>query len=143
MHTPGPTFGGADAHVGYGVGWFIGPMSDVPGIWHGGEVSGANTLLMLRPDQHWGLALLCNINSLGLNGLPNDPLAQLRRDVVQVVAGEAPVSEGVPSAKALHLICDLLFLGAIFLILWPLVCLPKWHRQFIRRRSGQQLSVFR
>jgi CubicO group peptidase (beta-lactamase class C family) len=143
MHTPGPTFGGAEAHFGYGMGWFIGSVGDVPGIWHGGEVSGANTLLMLQPEQHWGLALLCDINNLVLNGLPNDPLTQLRRAVVQVVAGEAPPPEPVPSAEVLYLLGDLLLLVAASLILWPLVRLPRWYRRVVQRRAGGQLGALR
>ncbi len=67
LHQPGifigevPT-GPKDTY--YGMGWVIGPINDMPTIWHNGDTGRYHAMVIMAPPQHLGIVLLANASGL-------------------------------------------------------------------------------
>lgn len=55
--------------TGYGLGWKVGKQLDRRAVWHTGGQSGTSTVLLLFPESGTSVAVMCNLQSLGLTGL--------------------------------------------------------------------------
>jgi len=142
--APAIHMGGEGEQEGYGMGWMTGEYLDTPGgviqgIWHGGTTIGYNSILFMRPQQHWGVVMLFNINNLFINTLPFDPSEMLKQGVIQFLSGMSPSFYPGPSMQTFYLVADIMLALATLIVLWPLFRLFSWQRRLHKQASSQKM----
>lgn len=138
MHASGVTYGDSD-NMGYGMGWQVSAFGGVQAIWHTGTVTGFNSLLLMDPARHWGVAMLININSPLVSLFSGiDPVERVEEGVVRLLAGMAPQPSTGMDVTGFYLIIDAILLLFSLPVIGSLCRLPHWHKKLTQRAITRQ-----
>ena len=116
--------------ISYGMGWANGPINGVPTIWHNGSTGNFYSDMILVPKSQWGIVVLSNES--GLPSLLTGSVEGIAAGVMNMLVGRKPASAGL-SVGVLYLIVDGLLVLISALVLWSVLRLPRWSKQFGRR----------
>jgi hypothetical protein len=95
-----------EADTSYGMGWFVGPLNDIPAIHHQGETFNFHANVVLIPQSRKGVVLLMNAeNSLDL--FINGRMGTIADGVTSLLEGREPASP--PSNAAIFIVYGALF----------------------------------
>ena len=95
-----------EADTLYGMGWFVGPLNDIPAIHHQGETFNFHANVVLIPQSRKGVVLLMNAeNSLDL--FINGRMGTIAEGVASLLEGREPASP--PSSVAFFIVYAALF----------------------------------
>jgi CubicO group peptidase (beta-lactamase class C family) len=136
MQTPG-TARGHDG--GYGFGWVISPVGAVPSIWHDGVNANFHSMLLMQPERRRGVVIL--VNSFGIVAYES-AYKEIEAGVARLLAGMQPVADS-QSLGRLYVLIDLLMLGVLFIVLWPLFGIRKWNRWLSDSQQAGNLPFVR
>jgi CubicO group peptidase (beta-lactamase class C family) len=136
MQVPGTDRGGDG---GYGFGWVISPVGDVPSVWHDGVNVNFHSMLFIQPETRRGAVLL--MNSFGIVAYES-AYKEIETGVARMLAGMEP-GELSPSLGSIYLLIDLALAVILFFVSWPLVQLRKWHRWLLKRQEAGKLPLVR
>jgi CubicO group peptidase (beta-lactamase class C family) len=90
----------------YGMGWFVGPLNDIPVIHHQGETFNFHANVVLIPQSREGVVVLMNAeNSLDL--FTNGRMGTIAAGVTSLLEGQEPPSP--PSNVAIFIVYGALF----------------------------------
>ena len=90
----------------YGMGWFVGPLNDIPVVHHQGETFNFHSNVVLIPQSHKGVVVLMNAeNSLDL--FTAGRMGTIAAGVASLVEGQEPPSP--PSNIAIFIVFAALF----------------------------------
>ena len=90
----------------YGMGWFVGPLNDIPVIHHQGETFNFHSNVVLIPQSRKGVVVLMNAeNSLDL--FTNGRMGTIAAGVTSLLEGQEPPSP--PSNVAIFIVYGALF----------------------------------
>jgi CubicO group peptidase (beta-lactamase class C family) len=90
----------------YGMGWFVGPLNDIPVIHHQGETFNFHANVVLIPQRREGVVVLMNAeNSLDL--FTNGRMGTIAAGVTSLLEGQEPPSP--PSNVAIFIVYGALF----------------------------------
>jgi CubicO group peptidase (beta-lactamase class C family) len=104
LHRPAAQTPGAD--TSYAMGWFVGPVNDIPAIHHQGETFNFHANVVLIPQSRRGIVLLMNAeNSLDL--FTNGRMGTIADGVTSLLEGREPSSP--PSNVAIFIVYAALF----------------------------------
>jgi CubicO group peptidase (beta-lactamase class C family) len=99
VHTP-------DTDTSYGMGWFVGPVNDIPAIHHQGETFNFHSNVVLIPQSRRGVVVLMNAeNSLDL--FTNGRMGTIADGVASLLEGQEPPSP--PSNAPIFIVYAALF----------------------------------
>ncbi len=124
---------------GYGFGWVIAPVGDVPSVWHDGVNNNYHTLLLMQPQSRQGVVIL--MNSFNIVAYES-AYQEIEAGVARLMAGMEPV----PSAQTLgglYLRIDLVLAVLLVLVLLPLIRMKRWHRWLLERKQAGHLPILR
>jgi CubicO group peptidase (beta-lactamase class C family) len=104
LHRPAvPT---PEADTSYGMGWFIGPVNDIPAIHHQGETFNFHANVVLIPESRMGVVVLMNAeNSLDL--FTSGRMGTIADGVSSLLEGREPPSP--PSSIAIFIVYAAVF----------------------------------
>jgi hypothetical protein len=145
MHTIGPNtenIAAPEQHGGAGLGWAMTEKNGVPLVTHSGETFTFKSLQVLDEQNGWGFVLLTNAS----NQLPSmdQPYRALYDGILSRLEGWNSPSTG-PDLHAMYAVLDVVLLVLTTGILFVVVRLPVWARNFERRtdapRRGLRLSL--
>jgi CubicO group peptidase (beta-lactamase class C family) len=89
LHQPAVQTPSAD--TSYAMGWFVGPLNDIPAIHHQGETFNFHANAVLIPTSHLGVIVLMNSqNSLDL--FTNNRMGTIAEGVTSILEGREPPS---------------------------------------------------
>jgi CubicO group peptidase (beta-lactamase class C family) len=95
-----------EADTSYGMGWFVGPVNDIPAIHHQGETFNFHANVVLIPQSRRGVVVLMNAeNSLDL--FTNGRMGTIADGVTSLLEGREPPSP--PSYVAIFIVYAALF----------------------------------
>jgi CubicO group peptidase (beta-lactamase class C family) len=95
-----------EAGTSYGMGWFVGPLNDIPAIHHQGETFNFHANVVLIPQSREGVVVLMNAeNSLDL--FINGRMGTIAEGVTSLLEGRDPPSP--PSNVAIFIVYAALF----------------------------------
>jgi len=137
MQVPGTERGAAG---GYGFGWVIAPVGEVPAVWHDGVNANAHTLLLMQPAARRGVVLLTN--SFGIVAYES-AYRELEAGVARLLAGQAPAPASALSLGQLYLLIDAGLALGLAIALWPLLTLRRWHAGLLQRQRTGRLPLVR
>jgi CubicO group peptidase (beta-lactamase class C family) len=104
LHRPAVQAPKAD--TSYGMGWFVGPVNDIPAIYHQGETMNFQANVVLIPQSRKGVVVLMNAeNSLDL--FINGRMGTIADGVTSLLEGREPPSP--PSNLAIFIVYAALF----------------------------------
>jgi hypothetical protein len=104
LHRPAVPARKAD--TSYGMGWFVGPVNDIPAIYHQGETMNFHANVVLIPQSRKGVVVLMNAeNSLDL--FINGRMGTIADGVTSLLEGREPPSP--PSNVAIFIVYAALF----------------------------------
>lgn len=133
-----------DSGGGYGFGWVIAPVGDVPSVWHDGVNVNFHSLLLMQPAHRRGAVLL--MNSFGIVAYES-AYKEIKTGVSRMLAGMEPPEDG-PDLGTLYLQVDVLLAGLLAVALWPLIRIQRWNRRLheqqptrTRSRAGASLRA--
>jgi hypothetical protein len=136
MQVPGTDRGN---HGGYGFGWVMAPVGDVPAIWHDGVNVNFHSLLLMLPETRRGAVVL--MNSLGI--VPYESAyREIEEGVVRLLAELEP-AESTKSLGTLYLLIDLLLVATLAIALFPLLGIRRWHHWLLERQQSRTLPLIR
>ena len=136
MQVPGT---GRGREGGYGFGWVIAPVGDVPSVWHDGVNNSYHSLLLMQPQSGQGVVLL--MNSFNIVAYES-AYKEIELGVVRLMAGMDPK----PTAQtlgSLYLKIDLVLGLLLILVLLPLIRIRKWHRWLMARQQAGRAPMVR
>jgi hypothetical protein len=131
MQRPGVPTGHADGSS-YGMGWVSGPVGGVPVIYHNGAGFNSHALLLIEPQNRWGVVLLTNSNSMLATAAS---FQVLEAGIVDQLVGQSVPAAGM-SLTTIYLILDGGLLLLSVFVLWRLLRLRRWdpvHGQTLPR----------
>ena len=97
------------ADTSYGMGWFVGPVNDLPAVFHQGETFTYHANIVLLPETDEGVVILMNAeNSVDL--FTRGRMGTIASGVASMLEGQQPPSP--PSRAPLFIVFTMLF-GAI------------------------------
>jgi hypothetical protein len=95
-----------EADTSYGMGWFVGPVNDIPAVHHQGETFNFHANVVLIPQSRRGIVVLMNAeNSLDL--FTNGRMGTIADGVTSLLEGREPPSP--PSNVAIFIVYAALF----------------------------------
>lgn len=95
-----------EADTSYGMGWFVGPLNDIPAVHHQGETLNFQANVVLIPQSRRGVVVLMNAeNSLDL--FTNGRMGTIAEGVTSLLEGREPASP--PSNVAIFIVYAALF----------------------------------
>jgi len=95
-----------EADTSYGMGWFVGPVNDIPAIHHQGETFNFHANVVLVPQSRTGVVVLMNAeNSLDL--FTNGRMGTIADGVTSLLEGREPPSP--PSNVVIFIVYAVLF----------------------------------
>ena len=101
-----PAVQAPEADTSYGMGWFVGPVNDIPAIHHQGETFNFHANVVLIPQSRRGVVVLMNAeNSLDL--FTNGRMGTIADGVTSLLEGREPPSP--PSNVAIFIVYAALF----------------------------------
>lgn len=137
--VPNPTTGmpfGPD--TAYGMGWHIGSIAGVPTIWHDGISTAYHSFMLIEPQSQWGAILLVNANTnIPNTGNGNTFFYDLYAGLARLLAGQEPPATGL-GLGSFYFLADGFIILISTLVLWFLLRLPRWYRQFSQRPRYRQ-----
>jgi CubicO group peptidase (beta-lactamase class C family) len=109
----------------YAMGWIVGPVNGMPGIWHNGDDGRFHAMVILLPETRQGVVLLANASDFGLQ-LELDETA---KGAASLLAERQP---GPPSsllavAKTIFVIVMMVPVLQVAMILWGRGMLRHWR----------------
>jgi CubicO group peptidase (beta-lactamase class C family) len=137
MQLPGTRRGEND---GYGLGWTISPVGEVPAVWHSGDHPNFHTMLLLQPEKRRGAVLL--LNSFGLVASLS-AYREIESGVSRLLAELEPTPRQGMSLGRIYLIVDVLFAALLAIALWPLLNMRRWYRGLLKRQQEEKLPLVR
>ncbi|RYG37536.1 hypothetical protein EON81_06435, partial [bacterium] len=85
------------APIGYGFGWVLSKMNDVPTVGHGGAIPGFNTSIVRVPSKKLGVVVLCSSNGSDATGVSSALLTtadpSLKASTVAVADPDPKITE--------------------------------------------------
>jgi CubicO group peptidase (beta-lactamase class C family) len=124
---------------GYGFGWVIAPVGDVPAVWHDGVNVNFHSLLLMQPETKRGAVVL--MNSFGI--VPyQDAYKEIEEGVARMLADLDPAPEST-RLGIVYLMIDVLLAGLLAIVLFPLLRMRFWHRWLLVRRQENRLPLIR
>ena len=124
---------------GYGFGWVIAPVGDVPSVWHDGVNNNYHSLLLMQPQSRRGVVIL--MNSFNIVAYES-AYKEIESGVARLMAGMEPD----PSAQtlvSLYLKIDLVLAVLLTLALLPLIRMKRWHRWLLERQRAGKIPLTR
>jgi CubicO group peptidase (beta-lactamase class C family) len=104
LHQPAVETASAD--TSYAMGWFVGPINEIPAIYHQGETFNFHANVVLVPESRTGVVVLMNAqNSLDL--FFADRMGTIAEGVTSLLQGREPSPP--PSSRVSFLVYALLF----------------------------------
>jgi CubicO group peptidase (beta-lactamase class C family) len=98
--------GTAEADTAYGMGWFVGPVNDIPAVHHQGETFNFHSNVVLVPQSRRGIVVLMNAeNSLDL--FTSGRLGTVASGITSLLEGQEPPAR--PSNLPISLVYAALF----------------------------------
>ena len=136
MQVPGTERGSDD---GYGFGWVISPVGDVPSVWHDGVNPNFHSILLMQPGTRRGMVML--VNSFGIVAYES-AYKEIETGVARILAGMEP-DEPSQSLGNLYLLIDALLAGLLTIVLWPLIRIQKWNHWLLERLQAGKSPMIR
>jgi CubicO group peptidase (beta-lactamase class C family) len=136
MQAPGTQ---RNKNSGYGFGWVISPVGDVPSVWHDGVNVNFHSMMLMQPETQRGAVILFNSFSIVAY---ESAYKEIETGVARILAGREPDEPG-QSLGGLYLVIDALLAGLLALVLWPLVQLRKWRHWLVESQRTGQISIVR
>jgi CubicO group peptidase (beta-lactamase class C family) len=104
--THRPAVPTAESDTSYGMGWFVGPVNDIPAVFHDGETFNFHANMVLIPGSNQGLVVLMNAeNSQDL--FFRGRMSTVSAGVASLLEGHQPPSP--PASTSLFVVYALLF----------------------------------
>lgn len=124
---------------GYGFGWVISPVGDVPAVWHDGVNVNFHSLLLMQPETRRGVIVL--MNSFGI--VPYESAyKEIETGVVRLFADLEPAAP-TQSLGSLYSLIDALLAGLLVIVLFPLIRMRIWQRWLLERQQAGKLPLIR
>ncbi|HET9909542.1 MAG TPA: serine hydrolase domain-containing protein [Anaerolineales bacterium] len=124
---------------GYGFGWVIAPVGEVPAIWHDGVNVNFHSLLLMEPETGRGAVVL--MNSFGI--VPyQGAYKEIETGVARMLADLDPAPEST-RLRTIYLMIDTLLAGLLAIVLFPLLRMGSWHRWLLERQQENRLPLIR
>ena len=124
---------------GYGFGWVIAPVGDVPAVWHDGVNVNFHSLLIMQPETQRGAVILTN--SFGIVAYES-AYKEIEEGIARILAGMEP-AEPFQSLGSLYSMIDALLAVILVLVLFPLLRIRDWHRWLLERQQAGSLPLIR
>jgi hypothetical protein len=124
---------------GYGFGWVIAPVGDVPAVWHDGVNVNFHSLLLMQPETKRGAVVL--VNSFGIVAYEG-AYKEIEEGIVRMLADLKPAPEST-SLGTVYLMIDSLLAGLLAIVLFPLLRMRLWHRWLLVQRQEHRLPLIR
>ncbi|MBK7319503.1 serine hydrolase domain-containing protein [Candidatus Villigracilis affinis] len=124
---------------GYGFGWVIAPVGDVPAVWHDGVNVNFHSLLLMQPETKRGAVVL--MNSFGIVAYEG-----AYREIEEGVARMLADLEPAPTSTRLgtvYLMIDTLLAGLLAIVLFPLLRMRFWRRWLLVQQQENRLPLIR
>ncbi len=136
MQTPGTDRSNGG---GYGFGWIISPVGDVPTVWHDGVNVNFYSILLMQPETQRGAVIL--MNSFGIVAYES-AYKEIEEGIARILAGMEP-TEPYQSLGSLYSMIDALLAVILALVLFPLLRIRDWHRWLLERQQAGSLPLIR
>jgi CubicO group peptidase (beta-lactamase class C family) len=136
MQVPGISRG---RDGGYGFGWVIAPVGDVPAVWHDGVNNNYHSLLLMQPQNKRGVVIL--MNSFNIVAYQS-AYQEIEAGVVRLLAGMEP-NPPAQTLGSLYLKIDLVLFVLLVLVLLPLIRMRKWHQWLLKRQQTRDIPMVR
>jgi CubicO group peptidase (beta-lactamase class C family) len=136
MQLPGTQRG---SNGGYGFGWVISPVGDVPSVWHDGVNVNFHSMLLMEPETKRGAVLL--MNSFGIVAYQG-AYKEIEEGVVRMLADLDPAPQAA-RLSTVYLMTDSVLAGLLSLVLFPLLRMRIWHRWLLARQQENRLPLIR
>ncbi len=124
---------------GYGFGWVIAPVGDVPAIWHDGVNVNFHSLLLMQPETKRGAVVL--MNSFGIVAYEG-AYKEIKEGVARMLADLEPDPEST-RLGTVYLMINSLLAGLLAIVLFPLLRMRVWHHWLLVRRQENRLPLIR
>jgi CubicO group peptidase (beta-lactamase class C family) len=124
---------------GYGLGWVISPVGEVPAVWHDGVNPGYHSMLLMQPGTQRGVVLL--VNSFGVVAYES-AYKEIEAGIARLLAGKDPAGPG-PSLGRTYLVIDLVLAGILAIASIPLLRMRKWRGWLLARQQAGRLPLAR
>lgn len=136
MQAPGVERGSGG---GYGFGWVVSSVGNVPSVWHDGVNVNFHSILLMEPETKRGMVLLTN--SFGIVAYES-AFKEVEIGVARMLAGMEPL-ETAQSLSQLYIQIDALLAILLAVVSWPLVGIQKWNRWLAERQQAGNLPLMR
>ncbi len=136
MQTPGIE---RNQGGGYGFGWVIAPVGDIPAIWHDGVNANFHSLLLMQPETRRGVVVL--MNAFGIVAYESS-YKELEEGIVRLLAGQAPI-ESSQSLGTVYFMIDAVLILILALVFSPFLRILKWRAWLWERQKAGNLPRLR
>jgi hypothetical protein len=136
MQVPGT---GRGREGGYGFGWVIAPVGEVPSVWHDGVNNSYHSLLLMQPQSGQGVVLLMNAFNIVAY---ESAYKEIESGVTRLMAGMEP-NPPAQTLGSLYLKIDLVLGVLLLLVLLPLIRIRKWHHWLLGRQQAGSTPMVR
>jgi CubicO group peptidase (beta-lactamase class C family) len=136
MQTPGIE---RSQEGGYGFGWVVAPVGDVPAIWHDGVNANYHSLLLMQPETRRGVVVL--MNSFGIVAYES-AYQELEAGIVRLLAGQEPI-ESSQSLGTVYFMIDAVLILILTLVFIPFLRMLKWKAWLWERQKAGNLPRLR
>ena len=124
---------------GYGFGWVIAPVGDVPAIWHDGVNVNFHSMLLMEPEAKRGAIIL--MNSFGIVAYQG-AYKEIEEGVARMLADLDPAPE-LTRLSTVYLMIDALLAGLLAIVLFPLLRMRIWLRWLLVQQQENRLPLIR
>jgi hypothetical protein len=124
---------------GYGFGWVIAPVGDVPAVWHDGVNVNFHSLLLMQPETKRGAVLL--MNSFGIVAYEG-AYKEIEEGVVRMLADLEPAPTST-RLGTVYLMIDILLAGLLAIVLFSLLRMRFWRRWLLVQQQENRLPLIR
>lgn len=125
---------------GYGFGWVISPVGDVPAVWHDGVNVNYHSLLLMQPETRRGVVML--MNSFGIVAYES-AYKEIEEGVVRLFTDQEPASDSTWSFGTIYLVIDVILAVILAIAATPLLRMRHWHRWLRERQQAGRLPLIR
>lgn len=124
---------------GYGFGWVIAPVGDIPAVWHDGVNVNFHSLLLMQPETKRGAVVL--MNSFGIVAYES-AYKEIEEGVTRMLADLEPAPAST-RLGTVYLMIDSLLAGLLAIVLFPLLRMRFWHRWLLMQQQENRLPWVR
>jgi CubicO group peptidase (beta-lactamase class C family) len=130
LHRPAAWQG--DSETFYGMGWEVGPINELPAVWHDGDTFSFHSFMALVPEERWGVVVLSNASNIPATAR----FQAIVPDVINLLAGRQPITEAVYDSLIVHSVVVGIVVLQIIGMIRSVALLRRWRSQPQRRPAS-------